>query len=174
VASDYCWLAKQIIKLENKAEDNAMMFLKFESGCIGEIFVSDTVFSTPNNRLEFYGTEGTILEDHSWKKPIQIFSTAEKTGENRHQWFSPEVEHDPFPGYYIISFHNEDEQFAECVLEDKEPVFTPEEAKKAVAVALLCYLSAKTGKIATRSDLEKVASTKGTRSIIKGLEKIPT
>jgi len=172
MASAYCWLAKQVIKLENKAEDNAMTFLKFESGCIGEIVVSDTVFSPPNNRLEFYGTEGTILEDHSWKKPVQIFSTAKEAGENRHQWFSPEVEHDTFPGYYIISFHKEDEHFAECVLEDKEPVFTPEEAKNAVAVVLLCYLSAKTGKIAIWSDLEKVASTKGTRSIIKGLEKV--
>jgi predicted dehydrogenase len=172
VASAYCWLAKQVIKLKNKAEDNAMTFLKFESGCIGEVVVSDTVFSPPTNRHEFYGTEGTLLEDHAWKKPIQIFSTAKEAGENRNQWYSPEVEHDPFPGYYIISFHNEDEHFAECVIEDKEPDYTPEEAKNAVAVALLCYLSAKTGKIATRSDLEKVASTKGTSSIIKGLEKV--
>ena len=171
VESVYCWLAKQVIKLENKAEDNAMTFLKFTNGCIGEIVVSDTVFSPPTNRLELYGTEGTILEDHAWKKPVQIFSTVKEAGENRYQWFSPEVEHEPFPGYYIISFRNEDEHFAECVLEDKEPVFTPEDAKKAVAVALMGYLSAKTGKIVTRSDLERVASTQGTRSIITGLEK---
>ncbi|MHA1429254.1 MAG: Gfo/Idh/MocA family protein [Candidatus Freyarchaeota archaeon] len=43
--------------------------------------------------------------------------------------------------------------------------------KKAVAVALMGYLSAKTGKIVTRSDFERVASTQGTRSIITGLEK---
>ncbi|MGQ9720471.1 MAG: Gfo/Idh/MocA family protein [Candidatus Jordarchaeum sp.] len=172
VSLAYCWLAKQMIKLENKADDNAMMFMKFESGCIGEIVVSDTVFSTPNNRLEFYGTEGTILEDHSWKKPVQIFSTVKEAGEKRYQWYSPDVEHEPFPMYYIISFRHEDEHFAECVLEDKQPVFTPEEAKKAVAMVLLGYLSAKTGKTATLEDLEKVASTKGTRSIIEGLEKI--
>ncbi len=172
VALAYCWLAKQMIKLENKADDNAMMFMKFENGCIGEVVVSDTVFSPPNNRLEFYGTKGTILEDHSWTKPVQIFSTVIEAGENRYQWYSPEVEHEPFPMYYIISFRHEDEHFAECVLEGKEPVFAPEEAKKAVAVVLLGYLSAKTGKIATPADLEKMASTKGTRSIIEGVEKI--
>ncbi len=172
VASAYCWLAKQVIKLENKADDNAMILVKFENGCIGEIVVSDTVFSPPTNRLEFYGTEGTILEDHAWKKPVQIFSTVKEAGENRYQWYRPEVEHEPFPMYYLISFRYEDEHFAECVLEDKEPIFTPEEAKKAVAVVLLGYLSAKTGKIVTRSDLERVAATQGTRSIIEGLEKI--
>ncbi|MEX2753542.1 MAG: Gfo/Idh/MocA family protein [Candidatus Freyarchaeota archaeon] len=172
VHSAYCWLAKQIIKLQNKAEDNAMMFLKFENGCIGTVVVSDTVFSPPNNRLEFYGTEGTILEDHSWKKPVQIFSTSKEAGEHRYQWFSPDVEHEPFPMYYIISFRNEDTHFAECILNDREPAFSPEEAKKAVEVALLCYLSAKSGKIVTRSDLEKVAISKGTQSIIEGLEKI--
>ncbi|MHA1578646.1 MAG: hypothetical protein ACTSUQ_03330 [Candidatus Freyarchaeota archaeon] len=40
-----------------------------------------------------------------------------------------------------------------------------------MAVALMGYLSAKTGKIVTRSDLERVASTQRTRSIITGLEK---
>jgi len=73
VVSVYCWLAKQVIKLENKAEDNAMMFLKFENGAIAEVVVSFTVISPPTNRLELYGTEGTILEDHAWEKPVQVY-----------------------------------------------------------------------------------------------------
>lgn len=172
VESVYCWLAKQVIKLENKAEDNAMMFLKFESGPIAEVVVSFTVISPPTNRLELYGTEGTILEDHAWENPVQIFSTLKEMEDKRYQWYGPEVEHQPFPGYYPLSFRHEDEHFADCIINDKEPEYTPEMAKGSVATVLMGYLSAKTGKIVTRKDLEEVASTKGTRSIIEGINKI--
>lgn len=93
-------------------------------------------------------------------------------GDKRYQWYSPEVEHQPFPGYYSNSFRYEDEHFVDCILKDKDPEYTPEMAKAAVATVLMGYLSAKTGRIITRKDLEKVASSKGTRSIIEGLEKV--
>ncbi|MEX2705079.1 MAG: Gfo/Idh/MocA family protein [Candidatus Freyrarchaeum guaymaensis] len=80
VESVYCWLAKRVVKLENKAEDNAMMFLKFENGAIAEVVVSFTVISPPTNRLELYGTEGTILEDHVWEKPVPVYSTVKEMG----------------------------------------------------------------------------------------------
>lgn len=172
VESAYCWLAKQVIKLENKAEDNAMAFLKFENETIAEVVVSFTVISPPTNRLELYGTEGTILEDHAWENPVQIFSTSKDMGDKRNQWYNPKVEHQPFPGYYPISFRYEDEHFIDCIINDREPEYTPEMAKGSVATVLMCYLSAKAGKIVKRRDLEEIASTKGTRSIIEGLEKI--
>jgi predicted dehydrogenase len=172
VDSVYCWLAKQVIKLENKAEDNAMMFLKFENGTIAEVVVSFTVISPPTNRLELYGTEGTILEDHAWERPVQIYSTSKGMEDKRNQWYSPDVEHKPFPGYYPISFRHEDEHFVDCIINDRDPEYTPEMAKGSVATVLMGYLSAKTGKIVKRKDLEEVASSKGTRSILEGLGKV--
>jgi hypothetical protein len=68
-----------------------------------------------------------------------------------------------------------DEYFARCVLENREPEFTPEKAKSAIAGVLMGYLSAQTGKTATRDDLMEVAANRGTRSLLESLtEHIPT
>jgi len=52
-------------------------------------------------------------------------------------------------------------------LSDKDPEFTPEQAKEAVAVTLLSYLSAKKGMIATMDELKKVAKKEGTKYILE-------
>jgi len=146
-----CWLEKLVVRFEKLAEDNAIMLLKFKSGAMAEVVVSDTVASPPTNRLELYGTEGTILEDHSWRKPVMVYSN--KPGPWAYEWEIPEVEHEPYPGYYPISFRNEVKHFVDCILEDKEPEMSGEDGKAAVEMILMGYLSAKTGKIVKRSDL---------------------
>lgn len=146
-----CWLEKLVVEAENKAEDNAIMLLKFKSGAIAEVVVSETVVSPPTNRLELYGTEGTILEDHAWQKPVMVYST--KPGPRSYEWETPEVEHEPYPGYYRISFGNEVKHFVDCIVEDKEPEMPGEDGKAAVEMVLMGYLSARTGKIVKRSDL---------------------
>jgi len=154
-----CWLEKVAIKLENRAEDNAIMLLKFKSGAMAEVVVSDTVVSPPTNRLELYGTEGTILEDHSWQKPVMVFTN--KPGYPKSfDWDLPEVEHASYPGYYEISFANEVKHFVDCTLKDKEPEMSGEDGKAAVEMILMGYLSAKTGKSVTRNDLYSDAAKK--------------
>jgi len=146
-----CWLEKLVVKLENRAEDNAIMLLKFKSGAMAEVVVSDTVVSPPTERLELYGTEGTILEDHSRQKPVMVYST--KPGPWNYEWETSEVEHEPYPGDFRISFGNEVKHFVDCILEDKETEMPGEEGKAAVEMVLMGYLSAKTGKVVKRSDL---------------------
>jgi len=146
-----CWLEKLVVKLENKPEDNAIMLLKFKSGAIAEMVVSDTVVSPPTERFELYGTEGTILEDHAWQKPVMVYSR--KPGPWGYEWETLEVEHEPFPGDYRISFGNQVKHFVDCILEDKQPKVSGEDGKAAVEMILMGYLSAKTGKIVKRSDL---------------------
>ncbi len=171
VESANCWITKQCTNLSEKAEDNAMMFLKYNSGVIAEIVVSFTVVSPPTNSLEVYGTKGTIIENHEWQNPVRIFSTHEDMGKNRGAWHEPEIEHGPFPQYYKISMGIEDSYFADCILEDKEPEFTPEQAKEAIATVLLGYLSAKMGKKVDMGDLMEIYQAKGTKSVLEGLEK---
>jgi len=171
VTSAYSWITKQCTNLEEKAEDNAMAFLQFKNGTIGETVVSFTVQTPPTNRLEIYGTRGTILEDHAWEKPVQINGFHEDLGKNRGIWYEPEIEHGPFPKYYQISARIEDEHFTDCILEDKDPDFTPEQAKGAVATVLMSYLSAKLERRVTLKELLEVQKTKGTKSILEGLEK---
>jgi predicted dehydrogenase len=153
-----CWLEKQMIKLEDREEDNAMMLMKFKSGAMAEVVVSDTVVSPPSNRLELYGTEGTILEDHSWQKPVMVYST--KQGPWNHEWGTLEVEHEPYPGYYEISFRNEVQHFIDCILEDKEPQMSGNDGKAAIEMILMGYLCAKTGKVIERSDLYSAEARK--------------
>lgn len=175
VESVTAMLSKQAINLPEKAEDNALAMVRFANGAVGEIAVSFTQMAPPFNSLEIYGTKGTILENHMWEKPVQIYSHHEVMAEHKYQWFEPEIEHAPFPGYYIISAKHLDEYFARCIIEDREPEFTPEQAKSAIAGVLMGYLSAQTGKAATRDDLMDVAATRGTRSLLENLTQyIPT
>ena len=169
--SAFSWITKQCTTLQEKAEDNAIMLLKYNKGTIVDVVVSFSVRTPPTNQIEIYGTAGTILEDHSWINPVKIYSLHENMVENKAKWYEPKIEHRPFPKYYEISSRIEDEYFANCILEDKEPEFTPEQARDAIATILMGYLSAKRGCTVTYGDLINVYNNEGTRSILEGLEK---
>jgi predicted dehydrogenase len=171
IISAYSWITKQCTSLEEKAEDNAMIFTKFKKGAIADTVLSFTVVSPPTNQLEIYGTQGTILENHEWVNPIKINSLHPEMGSNRGLWFEPEIEHGIYPKYYNISAGREDAYFTDCIIEDKDPEFTPEDAKRAIAIVLMGYLSVKLSRTVTYDDLIEVAHTKGTKSILEGLEK---
>jgi predicted dehydrogenase len=169
VDSAQCWLAKTLDSPPNKGEDTAIILLRYKCGAMITVDVSSTTIHPLTNRTELHGTKGTILEDHSWEKPLRVFSShpeAEKKGE----FYSPDVEHGPYPHYYKISMGKEDAYFADCVLEDKTPEFTPEDARNGVAVVLLSYLSAKKGKAVTRDELMEIYEKDGTKTILENLE----
>lgn len=140
----YAIAEKLVCDVETDNDDNAVILLKFKNKALGEVDVSCCVVSEPTNRLEIYGTEGTILEDHMWEQPLMYDS--HKTGFETEGWLKPHIEHAPFPGYYGISFKNEVEHFIDCVREDKTPIVTGELGKEALKVALCAYKSVKTGK----------------------------
>jgi predicted dehydrogenase len=145
VKSVFAFAGKLGCELECNFDDTAVIVLKFKNGALGEIDVTDCAISEPTNHLELYGTNGTILEDHMWEKPLMVFSN--KTGYETDGWVRPKVEHEPFPGYYCLSFKNEVEHFVDCVLHDKQPKVSGEDGKAAVKIALSAYESVKTGKV---------------------------
>ena len=87
-----------------------------KNGALGEVDVTSCAVSEPTNRLELYGTKGTIIEDHMWESTFNVFS--HQPGFETEGWVKPVVEHAPFPGYYGISFKNEVEHFVDCVLNE--------------------------------------------------------
>ena len=91
-------------------------------------------------------------------------------GENSGRWYEPKIEHGPFPTYYEISARIEDNHFTECIINDTEPEFTPEQSKKAIEAILLAYLSAKKGSRASIDELYAIYKNEGTKSILEGLE----
>lgn len=172
VDSAYCWITKQLTNLSEKAEDNAFIFLKYKSGIIVECVLSFTVNAPPSNQLEIYGTEGSLIENHDWDKPIKVYTSRKLKAEKSNGWYYPKISHGPFPKYYHISMGNEDSYFTDCILDDKEPEFKPEHGKEAVATALLSYLSAINGRTTSMDELMDTYKTKGTRFIRENLVKV--
>ena len=171
VDSAQCWLSKTLNSPPNKGEDTAIILLRYKCGAVITVDLSSTTIHPLTNRTELHGTKGSILEDHSWQDPIRVFSSHPEA-EIKGEFYSPKVEHGPFPEYYKISMGKEDAYFAKCILEDKKPEFTPEQARQGVAVVLLSYLSAKKGTITTMEELMNVYKTQGTKSILEGLNSI--
>ncbi|MFX0133273.1 MAG: Gfo/Idh/MocA family protein, partial [Candidatus Hodarchaeota archaeon] len=172
VESAQAWCAKTLNSPPNKGEDNAIIFLRYKKGAIAEVTVSTSAIHTPYNSTELHGTKGSILENHQWDNPVKIFSS-HKDAEIKGFFYSPKKdppEHAPFPKYYMISTHGEDTHFAECILNNTQPKFAPEQARDAVAVILLAYLSVKNKTITKMDELNKIAKKEGTKSILEGLE----
>lgn len=168
VESGEAFLSKTMKSPDSKGEDNALMTLRYTNGAIIEVMVSSTAVHPLNNNLELHGTKGHLLEDHSWEKPIKVFTNhpnAVKKGE----YYEIEADHGAYPKYYTISAYYEDLHFAECIIDNKEPEFTPIQAKEAVATVLLGYLSARKGCRVKMSELKDLAHTKGTKHLMIGL-----
>jgi len=145
IKSVFAFAEKLACQVETDNDDTAAVLLKFKNKALGEVDLSCCVVSEPTNRLELYGTEGTIIEDHMWEQPLMY--TSHKIGYETEGWVRPKVEHAPFPGYYSISFKKEIEHFIDCIREDKTPLVTGELGKAALKAALCAYESVKTGKV---------------------------
>jgi len=127
--------ARGAIKDDEKLEyDTALVLLKFNNGAIGEVGTCYSALGGTTDRLDIYGTEGTILVDLFWEKPLKYYS--QKKGYETDDWNVPEIEHATFPGYYSLSMGKEVEHFIDCILKDKEPEVTGVDAKKALKVSL--------------------------------------
>lgn len=166
-----CWLGKALNSPPEKGEDTAIVLLRYKQGAMVTVDLSSITVHPLTNRLELHGTQGSILEDHAWERPVQIFSSHE-AAEQKGTFYSPEVEHGPYPKYYLISARCEDTHFAESIINGTDPEFTPVQARAAVGVTILAYLSAKEGRAVFADELEEIAQTEGTKSVLEGLEKV--
>ncbi|MFX1286665.1 MAG: Gfo/Idh/MocA family protein [Promethearchaeota archaeon] len=173
VDSAQCWCGKALPSPDVKGEDNAIVLLRYKNGAMVDVVVSSITIHPLNNNTELHGTNGTILEDHSWDNPVKIFS-AHESAEKKGEYYTPStpIEHGPYPKYYTISARYEDSHFADCILNNKDPDFSPEQAKEAVAVVLLAYLSTKNGRMTSMDELKEIYENLGTKSILQGLNKV--
>lgn len=147
IKSVFAFAEKLTCELDTTNDDTAVIALRFKNGALGEVDLTSGALSEPTNRLELYGTKGTIIEDHMWEQPLMYCS--QQPDFETEGWVKPGVEHAPFPGYYGISFRNEVEHFVDCVLNDTQPKVTGEDGRAALNIALHAYKSVKTGKVVT-------------------------
>ena len=134
-------------------EDNAMGIIHFENGAIANFTLSNTTEAPWTERLELFGTRGSIIVDMLAERPVQVFSTKDRSDDVADRWsrygdvgwMEPFLSHSALE-WKSTSMRREVQHFVECVLEDKQPLVTGEDGRRDVAISLKCYESAKLGK----------------------------
>jgi len=125
-----------------EVEDTAVAVVKYKNGAFGVIQGATSVNPGQETRFELHGNDGTIIFDDQGIKHWSV---------NGVEQAAPEVEatasasNDPANissnGHYILI-----DDMIQAIIDDRDPMVTGEEAKKAVDVILAIYESAREGK----------------------------
>ena len=133
-------------------EDTAVTILRFDSGAQA---VVDSCFSIPDasskNRLEIYGTKGSILAEATIGQApdgqMRAYLEKEVKGYDANQEResgSTQEEIKPAP---VNTYQAEIEDFSRCIEEDIAPSISGEDGLWSQRVVLACYESARTGRL---------------------------
>jgi len=137
----------------SEVEDNAVGTLRFENGALGIFGFSTTTASPWTEELQLFGTKGSIFVDFLASNPLRVFSSVRRS-DNRADWWSrygdvsweyPFVEHSTSE-WVTSSMRKEVQHFVDCILNNKQPLVTGEDGKKAVQLCLKAYESARLGR----------------------------
>ena len=107
--------------LPERAEDNAVMLMRFRDGQLAQAEVSWTSRGGLDLRNEVYGTEGVIFTDVTRETPIKVFSrpgagyVVEKA-ESETGWLFPPVDE-----AWIYGYQEEMRHFIECINSGQRP-----------------------------------------------------
>jgi predicted dehydrogenase len=134
-------------------EDNAMVSWEFEGGALGTSSFSNTTEAPWTERLELYGTKGSLIVDMLSEHPVQVFSTV-KRSEDMSDWWGwygdvsweePFLEHSAMD-WKQWSMRKEVQHFVSCVREGTEPLVSGADGRRNVELALKALESAKVSK----------------------------
>ena len=136
-----------------RSEDTAVLLLEFESGAKG---IVDSLFNVPDesskNRLELYGSQGSILAEGTIGQgeagEMSAFMQGEAKGYEAQQERAngQAVQITPTP---VNTYRAEIEAFSQAILDDTEPPVNGEAGLWSQKVLAACYESAATGKTIT-------------------------
>ena len=140
-----CFITNRVFKYP--VEDTAIVNLKFQKGVIG---IVDNCFSIPDasskNRLEIYGTKGSILAEGTIGQApggeVHAYLEKEEKGYEAQQARVTSTE-EKITLTPINTYQAEIEDFSSCIEEDREPAFSGEEGLWNQKVVLACYKSAR-------------------------------
>ena len=127
-----------------EVEDTAVISLEFENGAFGIIEGTTTVYPGMDTRLEIHGEKGTIVLE---EQRIKVWETLEG-GSNigtTNDAKSPGISGDP-SALGPLTHDVLVEDMISALKEDREPLISGAEARKAVELILAIYESARTGK----------------------------
>lgn len=126
-----------------EVEDTANILVEYESGAVGVIQGTTSVFPGYPRLLSLHGTKGSVIlkEDTILQWDVPEYSVPEELLEGTSKYNSYQD-----PGDFTTEYH--ELQIADmitAILEDREPVINLEEGKKAVELILMSYKAAESG-----------------------------
>ncbi|MEK3912710.1 Gfo/Idh/MocA family protein [Paenibacillus sp. FSL H7-0331] len=141
------WVAGEVRSVfaqhkHNDQVDYATATLVFESEAVANLEAYWGYPGAFTTAVEFAGSGGVIRTDRSTSKSLQVRKPAASLSKG------PFVEVPESPGYET-PYEKELRHFIECVRDNRESVVTPEDAYKALEIALAVVQSVQTGKVIT-------------------------
>jgi len=125
-----------IVEHENKADDNSVAILEFDDRALGTIAISYTILSESwKEQRHIYGTEGSIHIRDDSPEPLILIKENEPMA----------IECGPMEDSIRCAL----DHFLDCLVNDREPEVTAEEARDALEVCLAIYESSRRGEKVT-------------------------
>jgi predicted dehydrogenase len=138
------WAQIDTVAHKIEVEDIAVAAIRFENGALGIIQGSTAIYPGLPTRLEIHGTKGTALIEGEVLKRWSVVGEeeviAEKAKEGLKSWARPEL----VPATNHASLIRD---FAEAVLEDRDPFVDGAEGRRSLELIMAIYESSRSQKI---------------------------
>ena len=145
IVSVYSQMNTHVHYDRTRGDDNALLVLEFEGGCIALAEESWTKLGGMDDRAEVHGTDGVAFADLLHGNSIETYSrrgyeyAVEKAGSTQGWSFAIYEE------AWNYGFPQEIAHFLECVRDDKQPLVTGEDGRAVLEAVLAAYASAGQG-----------------------------
>lgn len=145
-AAVLAWGANLVHKRRTRAEDNAVVLVRFKSGGLAEICVSWTALAGLDMRNEVYGTLGAVYTDVPRGTPVRSFTlksagyAVEKATVDR-GWQFPVPEE-----FFSFGYVHELRHFVDCLRRGRRPLETFEDGLAVNEVMDAAYASMRSGR----------------------------
>jgi len=137
----YLWAQIDTVAHKIEVEDLAVAILRFENNALGVIQGSTAIYPGLPTRLEIHGTKGTaIIEGETlkrWSVVGEEEMVSEKSKKGLKSWARPEL----VPATNHASLIKD---FAQAVIEDREPYVNGVEGRRSLEVIMAIYKSSRT------------------------------
>jgi predicted dehydrogenase len=139
-------MSTQVHAAKSAGDDNAVIILEFDNGCVGLAEESWTKLGGMDDRAEVYGSKGVAYADLLRGNSIETYSTigynyAVEKADVTTGWSFTMYEE-----AWNYGFPQEMAHFVDCVANDKRPAVTGEDGRAVLEVIFAAYESAGCGR----------------------------
>ncbi|HEY7118663.1 MAG TPA: Gfo/Idh/MocA family oxidoreductase [Tepidisphaeraceae bacterium] len=146
IRSVYAQMSTQVHAARTRGDDNAILLVEFDNGCIALAEESWTKLGGMDDRAEIHGSKGVAYADLLHGNAIETYSAGgydyavEKAGSTVGWSFTIYEE------VWNYGFPQEMAHFVDCVRNDEQPLVTGEDGRAVLEAIFAAYHSAGTGR----------------------------